>query len=254
MRLFDLSDKVAIVTGGNGGIGLGMAKGPAESGAKIAIIGRNTEKNANAVNEIKSLGATAIAIETDVRDANAVTSMVKAVVAEWGRVDILINNAGINIRKRPEDLSEEEWRQVLDTNLTSAFLCSKACYPEMKKAGGGKILNNGSMLSLFGSPWGSAYGSSKGGIMQMTKSHATSWADDNIQVNCYLPGWINTDLTLQAREDVPGLHEKVLARTPAGRWGEPADLAGLAVYLASPASDFLTGTAIPIDGGFSIAI
>ncbi|MEC7974158.1 MAG: glucose 1-dehydrogenase [Pseudomonadota bacterium] len=254
MRLFDLSDKVAIVTGGNGGIGLGMAKGLAEAGAKIAVIGRNTEKNASAVNAIQNLGAKALAVETDVRDSNAVTNMVEAVVAEWGRVNILINNAGINIRKRPEDLSEEEWRQVLDTNLTSAFLCSKACYPEMKKAGGGKILNNGSMLSLFGSPWGSAYGSSKGGIMQMTKSHATSWADDNIQVNCYLPGWINTDLTLQAREDVPGLHEKVLARTPAGRWGEPADLAGLAVYLASPASDFLTGTAIPIDGGFSIAI
>lgn len=254
MRLFDLSDKVAIVTGGNGGIGFGMAKGLAEAGAKIAVIGRNTEKNASAVNAIQNLGAKALAVETDVRDSNAVTNMVEAVVAEWGRVNILINNAGINIRKRPEDLSEEEWRQVLDTNLTSAFLCSKACYPEMKKAGGGKILNNGSMLSLFGSPWGSAYGSSKGGIMQMTKSHATSWADDNIQVNCYLPGWINTDLTLQAREDVPGLHEKVLARTPAGRWGEPADLAGLAVYLASPASDFLTGTAIPIDGGFSIAI
>ena len=254
MRLFDLSDKVAIVTGGNGGIGLGMAKGLAEAGAKIAVIGRNTEKNASAVNAIQNLGAKALAVETDVRDSNAVTNMVEAVVAEWGRVNILINNAGINIRKRPEDLSEEEWRQVLDTNLTSAFLCSKACYPEMKKAGGGKILNNGSMLSLFGSPWGSAYGSSKGGIMQMTKSHATSWADDNIQVNCYLPGWINTDLTQQAREDVPGLHEKVLARTPAGRWGEPADLAGLAVYLASPASDFLTGTAIPIDGGFSIAI
>ena len=254
MRLFDLSDKVAIVTGGNGGIGLGMAKGLAEAGAKIAVIGRNIEKNASAVNAIQNLGAKALAVETDVRDSNAVTNMVEAVVAEWGRVNILINNAGINIRKRPEDLSEEEWRQVLDTNLTSAFLCSKACYPEMKKAGGGKILNNGSMLSLFGSPWGSAYGSSKGGIMQMTKSHATSWADDNIQVNCYLPGWINTDLTLQAREDVPGLHEKVLARTPAGRWGEPADLAGLAVYLASPASDFLTGTAIPIDGGFSIAI
>ena len=254
MRLFDLSDKVAIVTGGNGGIGLGMAKGLAEAGAKIAVIGRNTEKNASAVNAIQNLGAKALAVETDVRDSNAVTNMVEAVVAEWGRVNILINNAGINIRKRPEDLSEEEWRQVLDTNLTSAFLCSKACYPEMKKAGGGKILNNGSMLSLFGSPWGSAYGSSKGGIMQMTKSHATSWADDNIQVNCYLPGWINTDLTRQAREDVPGLHEKVLTRTPAGRWGEPADLAGLAVYLASSASDFLTGTAIPIDGGFSIAI
>lgn len=254
MRLFDLSDKVAIVTGANGGIGLGMARGLAEAGAKIAVIGRNTEKNAGAVNEINDLGAAAIAVEADVRVSNDVTNMVGAVVAEWGKVNILVNNAGINIRKRPEDLSEEEWHQVLDTNLTSAFLCSKACYPEMKKAGGGKILNNGSMLSLFGSPWGSAYGSSKGGIMQMTKSHATSWANDNIQVNCYLPGWINTDLTRQAREDVPGLHEKVLARTPAGRWGEPADLAGLAVYLASPASNFLTGAAIPIDGGFSIAV
>ena len=254
MRLFDLSDKVAIVTGGNGGIGLGMAKGLAEAGAKIAVIGRNTEKNAVAINEINDLGAVAIAVEADVRVSNDVTNMVGSVVAKWGKVNILVNNAGINIRKRPEDLSEEEWHQVLDTNLTSAFLCSKACYPEMKKAGGGKILNNGSMLSLFGSPWGSAYGSSKGGIMQMTKSHATSWANDNIQVNCYLPGWIDTDLTRQAREDVPGLNEKVLARTPAGRWGEPADLAGLAVYLASPASNFLTGAAIPIDGGFSIAI
>ena len=254
MRLFDLSDKVAIVTGGNGGIGLGMARGLAEAGAKIAVIGRNTEKNAVAINEINDLGAVAIAVEADVRVSNDVTNMVGSVVAKWGKVNILVNNAGINIRKRPEDLSEEEWHQVLDTNLTSAFLCSKACYPEMKKAGGGKILNNGSMLSLFGSPWGSAYGSSKGGIMQMTKSHATSWANDNIQVNCYLPGWIDTDLTRQAREDVPGLNEKVLARTPAGRWGEPADLAGLAVYLASPASNFLTGAAIPIDGGFSIAI
>lgn len=254
MRLFDLSGKVAIVTGGNGGIGLGMAKGLAEAGANIAVVGRNPQKNANAVEKIRALGADAMAVETDVCDADAVAAMVDAVVAEWGAVNILINNAGINIRKRPEDLSEDEWRQVLDTNLTSAFLCSKACYPEMKKAGGGKILNNGSMLSLFGSPWGSAYGASKGGIMQMTKGHATSWAEDNIQVNCYLPGWINTDLTRQAREDVPGLHEKILDRTPAGRWGEPDDLAGLAVYLASPASDFLTGTAIPIDGGFSIAI
>ncbi len=254
MRLFDLSNKVAIVTGGNGGIGLGMAKGLAEAGAKIAVVGRNEDKNTNAVDEIQASGAVAFAVKTDVCNATAVNSMVSDVVAKWGKVNILINNAGINIRKHPEDLSEDEWQQVLDTNLTSAFLCSKACYPEMKKAGGGKILNNGSMLSLFGSPWGSAYGASKGGIMQMTKGHATSWAKDNIQVNCYLPGWINTDLTRQAREDVPGLHEKVLERTPAGRWGEPADLAGLAVYLTSSASDFLTGTAIPIDGGFSIAI
>ena len=254
MKLFDLTGKVAIITGGNGGIGLGMAKGLAQAGASIAVVGRNETKNATAVRNIKALGVDAIAVEADVCDSEAVDTMIATVVAQWGAINILVNNAGINIRKRPEDLSEDEWRSVLDTNLTSAFICSKACYPEMKKAGGGKILNNGSMLSLFGSPWGSAYGSSKGGIMQMTRSHATAWAEDNIQVNCYLPGWINTDLTVKAREDVPGLHEKVLARTPAGRWGEPDDLAGLAVYLSSPASDFLTGTAIPIDGGFSIAI
>ena len=254
MKLFDLTGKVAIITGGNGGIGLGMAKGLAQAGASIAVVGRNETKNAKAVRNIKALGVDAIAVEADVCDSEAVDTMIATVVDQWGAINILVNNAGINIRKRPEDLSEDEWRSVLDTNLTSAFICSKACYPEMKKAGGGKILNNGSMLSLFGSPWGSAYGSSKGGIMQMTRSHATAWAEDNIQVNCYLPGWINTDLTVKAREDVPGLHEKVLARTPAGRWGEPDDLAGLAVYLSSPASDFLTGTAIPIDGGFSIAI
>lgn len=254
MKLFDLTGKVAIITGGNGGIGLGMAKGLAQAGASIAVVGRNETKNATAVRNIKALGVDAMAVEADVCDSEAVDTMIATVVAQWGAINILVNNAGINIRKRPEDLSEDEWRSVLDTNLTSAFICSKACYPEMKKAGGGKILNNGSMLSLFGSPWGSAYGSSKGGIMQMTRSHATAWAEDNIQVNCYLPGWINTDLTVKAREDVPGLHEKVLARTPAGRWGEPDDLAGLAVYLSSPASDFLTGTAIPIDGGFSIAI
>ena len=254
MKLFDLTGKVAIITGGNGGIGLGMAKGLAQAGASIAVVGRNETKNATAVRNIKALGVDAMAVEADVCDSEAVDTMIATVVAQWGAINILVNNAGINIRKRPEDLSEDEWRSVLDTNLTSAFICSKACYPEMKKAGGGKILNNGSMLSLFGSPWGSAYGSSKGGIMQMTRSHATAWAEDNIQVNCYLPGWINTDLTVKAREDVPGLHEKVLARTPAGRWGEPDDLAGLAVYLSSPASDFLTGTAIPIDGGFSISI
>ena len=254
MKFFDLTGKVAIITGGNGGIGLGMAKGLAQAGASIAIVGRNQRKNATALEEIKALGVDAMAIEADVCDSEAVAAMIATVVDQWGAIHILINNAGINIRKRPEDLTEEEWRKVLDTNLTSAFLCSKSCYPIMKKSGGGKILNNGSMLSLFGSPWGSAYGSSKGGIMQMTRSHATAWAEDNIQVNCYLPGWINTDLTVKAREDVPGLHEKVLARTPAGRWGEPDDLAGLAVYLASPAADFLTGAAIPIDGGFSIAI
>jgi 2-deoxy-D-gluconate 3-dehydrogenase len=180
--------------------------------------------------------------------------MVEEVVATLGGIDILVNNAGTNIRKRPEDLSEAEWHQVIDTNLTSAFLCSKACYPIMKSAGAGKILNNGSMTSLFASPWSTAYASSKGGMVQLTKALATAWAPDNIQVNCFLPGWINTELTIQARKDVPDLHAHVLKRTPADRWGEINDMSGIAVFLASAASDFITGTAIPVDGGFSASI
>ena len=180
--------------------------------------------------------------------------MVSEVVKSFGGIDILINNAGTNIRKRPEDLSESDWHHVLDTNLTSAFLCSKACYPEMKRRGGGKILNNGSMTSLFSSPWLTAYGSSKGGMVQFTRGLATAWAEDNIQANCFLPGWIDTDLTRRAREQNPDLHQQVLTRTPADRWGEINDMSGIAVFLASAASDFVTGTAIPIDGGFSASI
>ena len=254
MGLFDLSDKGAIVTGGNGGSGLGMVRGLANAGATIAIVGRNAEKTQAAVAEIEALGVRSHAVTTDVTDAKAVAAMVEEVVSTLGGIDILVNNAGTNIRKRPEDLSEAEWHQVIDTNLTSAFLCSKACYPIMKSAGAGKILNNGSMTSLFGSPWSTAYASSKGGMVQLTKALATAWAPDNIQVNCFLPGWINTDLAIQARKDIPDLHEHVLKRTPADRWGEINDMSGIAVFLASAASDFITGTAIPVDGGFSASI
>ena len=251
MDLFDLSNKVAIVTCGNGGIGLGMARGLAAAGATLAVVGRNAEKNQIAVDE---LGANARAVVADVTNAAEVDEMVSEVVKSFGGIDILINNAGTNIRNRPEDLSESEWHHVLDTNLTSAFLCSKACYPEMKRRGGGKILNNGSMTSLFSSPWLTAYGSSKGGMVQFTRGLATAWAEDNIQANCFLPGWIDTDLTRRAREQNPDLHQQVLTRTPADRWGEINDMSGIAVFLASAASDFVTGTAIPIDGGFSASI
>ena len=254
MDLFDLSNKVAIVTGGNGGIGLGMVRGLANAGATIAIVGRNVDKTQAAVSEIEALGVVSQAVITDVTDSRAVVAMVEEVVSTLGGIDILVNNAGTSIRKRPEDLTEAEWHHVIDTNLTSAFLCSKACYPTMKSAGAGKILNNGSMTSLFGSPWSTAYASSKGGMVQLTKALATAWAPDNIQVNCFLPGWINTDLTIQARKDMPDLHEHVLKRTPADRWGEINDMSGIAVFLASAASDFITGTAIPVDGGFSASI
>ena len=249
---FDLGGKVAIVTGGNGGIGLGMAQGLAEAGAGIAIVGRNEAKSAAAVAELKQAGAKAISITADVTDNAAVTDMVECVRRELGRIDILVNNAGINIRKSPHALDLEEWDSVIRTNLTSAFLCSQAVYPPMKEAGGGKIINIGSMMSIFGASFAPAYAASKGGIVQFTRSCAVAWAADNIQANAVLPGWIDTDLTRRARQEIDGLHEKVLARTPAARWGAIADFAGIAVFLSSPASDFVTGTAIPIDGGFSI--
>ncbi|MCS6779785.1 MAG: glucose 1-dehydrogenase [Geminicoccaceae bacterium] len=252
MRLFDLSGKVAIVTGGNGGIGLGMAKGLAEAGAAVAVAGRNEAKNAEAVAELARLGARAIAVPVDVTDEGSCRAMIERTVRELGRLDILINNAGTNIRKRPEEYALDEWRLVLETNLTSAFVCSVAAYPEMKKAGGGKIVNIGSMMSIFGASFTTPYAASKGGIVQMTKAMACAWAQDNIQVNAVLPGWIDTALTRQARAQIQGLHEKVVARTPAGRWGVPDDFAGIAVFLCSPASDFLTGTAIPVDGGYSV--
>jgi 2-dehydro-3-deoxy-D-gluconate 5-dehydrogenase len=250
--LFDLSGKVAIVTGGNGGIGLGMARGLAEAGAAIAIVGRNEAKSNAAVIELKQQGIKAISVIADVTDKAAVEEMTERTVRELGRIDILVNNAGINIRKPPHALDLAEWDSVIRTNLTSAFLCSQAVYPAMKQAGGGKIINIGSMMSIFGASFAPAYAASKGGIVQFTRSCAVAWAADNIQANAVLPGWIDTDLTKRAREQIDGLHDKVLARTPAARWGVTADFAGIAVFLASPASDFVTGTAIPVDGGFSI--
>ena len=249
---FDLSTRVAIVTGGNGGIGLGIARGLAAAGATIAVAGRNADKSAAAVRELVALGARAVAIGVDVADEASCHAMVKAAVEHFGRLDILVNNAGTNIRKPPQDYSLAEWNTLQTVNLTSAFVCAQAAYPEMVKAGGGKIINIGSMMSIFGASFTTPYATSKGGIVQMSRAMACAWAKDNIQVNCVLPGWIDTDLTRGARKDVAGLHERVLARTPAGRWGDPADFAGIAVFLASAASDFLTGTAIPVDGGYSV--
>jgi len=250
--MFDLTGKVALVTGGNGGIGLGMATGLAEAGALVVLAGRNAAKSAAAVAALRARDRKADSIECDVTGEREVAALLQEVMRRHRRLDILVNNAGTTVRKPPQDLSLEEWNRVLDTNLTSAFLCCRAAHAPMKAGGGGKIINIGSMLSIFGAPYAAAYGASKGGIVQFTKSIATAWAPDNIQANAVLPGWIDTELTRGARAQVAGLNERVLARTPTGRWGEPADLAGIAVFLASSASDFITGTAIPVDGGYSI--
>jgi len=251
MNLFDLSGRVAVVTGGNGGIGLGMATGLANAGAAVVIAGRQADKSAAAVKTIEAAGGKAIAIAVDVADPASCRAMIDAAAERLGRLDILVNNAGTTVRKAPEAYTLEEWHRVINVNLTGAFVCSQAAHPHMVKAGGGKVINVGSMLTIFGMPFAAAYGASKGGIVQMGKSIATAWAKDNIQVNAILPGWINSDLTRSARREVPGLNERVEARTPTGRWGEPEDFAGIAVFLASRASDFITGVAIPVDGGFS---
>jgi 2-deoxy-D-gluconate 3-dehydrogenase len=250
--VFDLNDKVAVVTGGNGGIGLGMARGLARAGARIVVAARDEAKSKAAVRELEALGAEAHAVRVDVADEASVDALLRATLDRWGRVDILVNNAGTNIRKPAHQLTLDEWHRVLDTNLTGVFLCSRAAHAPMKASGGGKIINVGSMMSIFGASFAPAYGASKGGLVQLTKSLAIAWAGDHIQVNAVLPGWIDTDLTRRARQEVTGLHDSVLRRTPAGRWGVAEDLAGIAVFLASPASDFVTGTAIPVDGGFSI--
>jgi 2-deoxy-D-gluconate 3-dehydrogenase len=248
MNLFDLKGKTALVTGGNGGIGLGMAEGLARAGAKVAITGRDAGKNAKA---LQQLGG-AVAITADITDERACRAMVEEAAKQLGRLDILVNNAGINIRKQPEEYKLDEWHRVLESNLTSAFVASQAAHPHFLKARGGKIVNIGSMMSIFGASFVAPYAASKGGIVQLTRALACAWAKDHIQVNAVLPGWIDTALTRRAREEVSGLHERVLARTPAGRWGAPQDLAGIAVFLCSAASDFVTGTAIPVDGGYAV--
>src|SRR5438094_9176479 len=190
MKIFDLKGKAALVTGGNGGIGLGMAQGLANAGARVAIAGRDAKKNAAAV---KQLGA--IAIAADVSDERACRGMVDEAAAKLGRLDILVNNAGINIRKRPEEYQLEEWHKVLESNLTSAFVASQAAYPHLQRAGGGKIVNIGSMMSIFGASFTAPYGASKGGIVQLTRSLAAAWARAHIQGNAVRPDWIDTALT-----------------------------------------------------------
>ena len=253
--LFSLKGKVAIVTGGNGGIGKAIARGMAAMGANIVIAARNEAKTAEAVRSIKEeFRRQVIGVKVDIREEKQVRDMAAKALEVFGRIDILVNNAGTNIRKLPQEYKIDEWEEVINTNLRGAFLCSQAVYPAMQKAGGGKIINIGSMASIFGGAKLALYGMSKGGIVQLTRSLAVAWAKDNIQANAILPGWFNTELTRKARKELAGLEESIIARTPIGRWGEPDEVAGTAVFLASPASDFVTGVALPVDGGYSVLL
>lgn len=250
--MFDLAGKVAVVTGGNGGIGLGMARGLARAGARIVVAARNIEKSSAAVAQLHLLGSDAISVEVDVTDEVSVDALFEKTQALCGRVDILVNSAGIFIKEAPETMSLRQWNTVMATNSTGAFLCSRAVYPYLCGVGGGKIINVASLVSLFGASQAVAYSASKGAILQLTRSLASAWASKNIQVNAVLPGWVDTPMTHDGFQNVVGLRERVVGRTPAGRWGAIEDFEGIAVYFASSASNFVTGAAITVDGGYSI--
>ena len=251
-NLFNLKGKVALVTGGNGGLGLGMALGLAEAGANIAIAARNPDKTSDAIKQIEGVGVRAISVPTDVTKETEIESMISQTLDKLGQIDILINNSGVTMRKEPEDLSGDEWDHVLNVNLRACFLASKTVYPHMRDRGSGKIINIGSMTSIFGGGGsGAPYSSSKGGIVQLSKSLAVAWAKDNIQSNAILPGWFTTELTAAIPERQKERYQLISSRIPAGRWGDPEELAGVAVFLASPASDYVTGSVIAVDGGYS---
>ncbi|MED6295723.1 MAG: glucose 1-dehydrogenase [Chloroflexota bacterium] len=250
-NLFNLEGKTALITGGNGGIGLGIARAFAASGAEVAIAGRNKDKTADAISVLGDDHSNFLGLEVDVSDQESVENMVQDTLNKFGKIDILINNAGIGIRNLPHEYSLEDWNKVIDINLTGAFLCSKAVYTNMRDIGSGKIINIGSMTSIFGLDWAVAYASSKGGIVQLTKTLAVSWAKDGIQANSILPGWIHTDLTQGIKDNYQDRYDHILSRIPENRWGEPSDLAGTAIFLASDASNYVTGVSIPVDGGYT---
>lgn len=253
--MFDLSGRVACVTGGNGGLGLGMAKTFAQQGASVAIIGRSQAKLDAAGSELEDLACAerVLALQCDVTDRSAVEACFKQIAGKFGGLDVLVNNAGVNRRAdEPHLLSAEDWQYVIDANLTSIHTATSLAFPYMKERGRGKIINIGSMMSIFGTAYAPAYAASKGGVVQYTKSCAVAWAKDNVQVNAILPGWIVTEMTNQFKVAFPDRYAMIVERTPAGRWGQPIDLGGTAVFLASSASDFVTGTSIPVDGGYSV--
>jgi 2-deoxy-D-gluconate 3-dehydrogenase len=248
---FDLRGRVAIVTGGNGGIGRAIALGLAEAGAAVAIFGRNETKNAAVLEELQALGKPAMALPVDVTDRDGLEPAFRQVEDQLGPVNILVNNAGIaNLSGGVLEEDPADWDRVIETQLNAVFLLSKTAARSMKEHGGGKIINLGSMYSYFGSGLVPSYSAAKGAIVQLTKSMAIELAPHNIQVNAIAPGWVKTDMTAAVRETP--MSDEIVARTPAGRWGEPKEMAGTAVYLASPAADFVTGVTIPVDGGYSV--
>ncbi len=249
--IFDLSGRVAIVTGGNGGIGRAIAIGLARAGASVAVLARNEEKNRKVLGELRALGRPALILRLDVTDRAALAPAIAQVEHELQGLDILVNNAG-NAPPGSGVLNEtaENWDATIETHLNASFLLSQLAAKSMVGRKSGKIINLASMYSYFGSGFLPAYSAAKGAVVQLTKSMAIDLAPHNIQVNAIAPGWIETDMTARARRSP--MNDAILARTPANRWGQPDEISGAAVFLASRAADFITGVTLPVDGGYSI--
>jgi 2-dehydro-3-deoxy-D-gluconate 5-dehydrogenase len=249
-NLFDLTGRVALVTGGNGGLGRSMALGLAQAGASVAIFGRNEAKNAAVLAELRSVGLAAAAFRVDMNKDRERDAAFGQVEKTLGPVHIVVNNAGVGVFKPALVETRESWQETLDTNLTAMFLMSQTAARSMLPRKAGKIINIASMYALFGSGVVPAYSASKGAVVQLTKSLAIEFAPHHIQVNAIVPGFFDTELTAPIKSTP--LYEDVTRRTPAGRWGRPDECAGAAVFLAAPASDFVTGAALVVDGGYSI--
>jgi 2-deoxy-D-gluconate 3-dehydrogenase len=252
---FDLAGRVAVVTGGNRGIGRSIALGLATAGASVAILSRNAEKNAAVLTELKAMGGQALALPLDVTQRDTLADTMGRVEAALGGIDILVNNAGVaHITGGVLNEKEEAWDNTIATHLDATFLLSKLAAQSMLTRKRGKIINLASMYSYFGSGALPSYSAAKGAIVQLTKSMAIEFAPHNIQVNAIAPGWIATEMTAIARDnaDWAPFNAMLMARTPAARWGEADECAGAAVFLASGAADFITGVTLPVDGGYSI--
>jgi 2-dehydro-3-deoxy-D-gluconate 5-dehydrogenase len=249
-KMFDLSGRVAVVTGGNGGIGLGIALGLAEAGTAIAILARNDTKNRAALEQLRAFGNPVVALQLDVTRRDALSAVMDHVEEQLGPIDILVNNAGIVSVGGSLKSDAASWDRVIETNLTSCFLLSRRAAESMIKRRIGKIINIASEYSRFGSPIAPSYAASKGGLIQLTKSMAIEFAAHNIQVNAIVPGWIESDMTAPIKSRP--FYDEILMRTPAKRFGTPTECAGAAIFLASHASDFVTGATIFVDGGFAI--